>query len=265
VLGLRRRFPEEFLSRSDVTSPVRSEALSFRSTGRRDPHRYFVYKVYRTREMVKCVPPLSLTSDWWQNQSRSTSMSGEPKSAAIGASGNLQITTEVMAALRRIIRAIDLHSRSLVQRFGLTGPQLLVLKALTDGAPRTVSEIAAAVNLSQATVTGILDRLERKQMIARARSATDRRKVLVSPTPEAERALAGAPPLLQEHFTAGFRRLPEWEQTQVLSSLQRIVALMEAGDVEAGPILTTGPLDASDEATQAFLDPSLGSQNAAGD
>ena len=165
-------------------------------------------------------------------------------------------SNHVMSALRRIIRAIDLHSRSLVQRFGLTGPQLLVLKSVVNGAPRSVSEIAGAVNLSQATVTGILDRLERKTMITRARSAPDRRKVLVSPTPEAERALAEAPPLLQEHFTSGFSRLHDWEQTQVLSSLQRIVALMEAGEVEAGPILTTGPLDATYEATQAFLEPS---------
>jgi DNA-binding MarR family transcriptional regulator len=168
---------------------------------------------------------------------------------------DLQITTQVMSALRRIIRAIDLHSRSLVQRFGLTGPQLLVMKTVMDGAPRSVSEIAAAVNLSQATVTGILDRLERKQIITRTRSTTDRRKVLVSPTPHAEKALAGAPPLLQESFTAGFSRLPDWEQTQVLSSLQRIVSLMAAGDVEAGPVLITGPLDATTEGTRAFLDP----------
>ena len=42
---------------------------------------------------------------------------------------------------------------------------------------------------------------------------------------------------------------------QSLSSLQRIVALMEAGSVEAGPILTTGPIDATPERTEAFLDP----------
>ncbi len=77
--------------------------------------------------------------------------------------------------------------------------------------------------------------------------------MLVSPTPVAEEVLAGAPPLLQEHFTR-FRRLPDWQQTQILSSLQRIVALMEAADVEAGPILTTGPLDATPEKTEAFLE-----------
>jgi DNA-binding MarR family transcriptional regulator len=172
-------------------------------------------------------------------------------------------TRQVVAALRRIIRAIDLHSRSLVHRYGLTGPQLVVLKELIERAPQTVSELAASVSLSQATVTGILDRLERKSMVSRNRDSADKRRVLVTPTAAAEEALAGAPPLLQEHFTDAFVRLPDWEQSQILSSLQRIVALMEAGDVEAGPILTTGPLDATPEETEAFLenvpsDPSAG-------
>jgi DNA-binding MarR family transcriptional regulator len=162
-------------------------------------------------------------------------------------------TKQVMAALRRIIRAIDLHSRTLVQRFGLTGPQLVVLKELFDASPRSVSELAAAVNLSQATVTGILDRLERKSMVARVRDSKDRRRVLVSLTSVAQEVLSGAPPLLQEHFMQRFGALPDWQQTQILSSLQRIVALMEATDVEAGPILTTGPLDATPEETEAFL------------
>lgn len=165
----------------------------------------------------------------------------------------LAVTNEVMSALRRIIRAIDLHSRALVQRYGLTGPQLVVLKELLAAAPMPVNELANSVNLSQATVTGILDRLEKKSMIERLRSQADRRKVLVSPTSTAEEALAGAPPLLQEHFTATFGKLPDWEQHQILSSLQRIVALMEAGDVAAGPILTTGPVDVSPEATEDFL------------
>ena len=165
------------------------------------------------------------------------------------------IANHVMAALRRIIRAIDLHSRALVQRFGLTGPQLVVLKALIETSPQSVSSLAAAVNLSQATVTGILDRLERKSMVTRERDSRDKRRVMVSPTSAAEDALAGAPPLLQEHFTEAFENLADWEQTQILSSLQRIVALMEAGNVEAGPILTTGPLDTTPEKTEAFLDP----------
>jgi DNA-binding MarR family transcriptional regulator len=175
------------------------------------------------------------------------------KAIPSGSNSEPRTTRGVLAALRRIIRAIDLHSRTLVQRYGLTGPQLVVLKELAESSPQTVSELAHAVNLSQATLTGILDRLDRKGLVERVRSTEDRRKVIVSSTDAAETLIAQAPPLLQEHFTHAFSGLPEWEQTQILSSLQRIVALMEAESVEAGPILSTGPLDASSEGTETFL------------
>lgn len=152
------------------------------------------------------------------------------------------VTDEVMSALRRIIRAIDIHSRALMQRCGLTGPQLIVLSRLAGGPPRTVGDLARAISLSQATLTGILDRLEARGLVVRIRDTVDKRRVSVSLTESGQALLAEAPPLLQDAFTSGFEGLTDWEQHQILSSLQRIVALMEARDVEALPILATGPL-----------------------
>lgn len=165
------------------------------------------------------------------------------------------ITDEVVAALRRIIRAIDLQSRALVQQCGLTGPQLQLLKELGRRDDRSLGEVARALHLSQATITGIVDRLEAKKLIARLRDPADKRRVRVVLTDSGKQLLESAPPVLQEHFTAALQGLADWEQHQILSSLQRVVALMEATDVEAGPILTTGPVDASPEGTRAFLDP----------
>ena len=64
-----------------------------------------------------------------------------------------------------------------------------------------------------------------------------------------------APSVLQEHFTRALRGLADWEQYQILASLQRVVALMEARDLETSPFLATGPLDASSESLESFLDP----------
>ena len=164
------------------------------------------------------------------------------------------MTEDVIAALRRIIRAIDLHSRFLVSRYGLTNPQLAVLKALSGRRPTAVRELSDAVHLSQATVTGILDRLEKRGLIQRRRSDQDRRCVMVRLSRSGEEAIAAAPPMLQEHFTAKFSRLEQWEQTQILSSLQRVVCMMEAKDLDAAPILTTGPIPGSGERTKARPD-----------
>jgi DNA-binding MarR family transcriptional regulator len=163
------------------------------------------------------------------------------------------VTVQVVEALRRIIRAVDLHSRSLVQKYRLTGPQLIVLKAIADGKPSSVGEIARTVHLSQATVSGILDRLESRSLVTRTRSRDDRRRVVVSLSADAEEKLRSAPPLLQEHFIQRFLALDEVEQRGILASLKRVVALMEARDLDATPILATGPISATLERTEAFL------------
>jgi len=165
-----------------------------------------------------------------------------------------EVTEMVVVALRRIIRAIDLRSRFLVTSYGLTGPQLMVLKELSVHGGAYVAELTRAIHLSQATVTGILDRLEKRGLVRRQRSDEDKRRVHVWLTDEGQRLLADAPPLLQEEFTGEFSRLEDWEQTQILSALQRVVLMMEAKHIEATPILTTGPVSATPERTRAFLD-----------
>jgi len=165
-----------------------------------------------------------------------------------------EVTEMVVVALRRIIRAIDLRSRFLVTNYGLTGPQLMVLKELSVHGGVYVAELTRAIHLSQPTVTGILDRLEKRGLVRRQRSDQDRRRVQVWLTGDGERLLADAPPLLQEEFTGEFSKLEDWEQTQILSTLQRVVLMMEAKHIEATPILTTGPVSATPERTRAFLD-----------
>jgi len=174
------------------------------------------------------------------------------KGAKQGPSGS-GVTEQVVVALRRIIRAIDLHSRFLVIRYGLTGPQLVVLNELSRRSGMSVTELTHAVHLSQATVTGILDRLEKRALVWRQRSGEDKRRVLVWLAQAGRTILCQAPPLLQENFSLELSKLEDWEQTQILSSLQRVVSMMEAKHLEAGPMLTAGPIEPSPEHARAFL------------
>jgi DNA-binding MarR family transcriptional regulator len=148
------------------------------------------------------------------------------------------ITEQVLISLRRIIRAIDLHSRVLVDRYGLTGPQVAVLRALNDLGTVSVGELAKAASLSAATVTGIVERLEKHGLVYRNKSDSDKRRVLVSLTSKGENTLPKTIPPLQEHFTNEFNKLEDWEQTQILSSLQRVVYMMEAQAIQSSPILS---------------------------
>jgi hypothetical protein len=64
-----------------------------------------------------------------------------------------------------------------------------------------------------------------------------------------------SPPLLQERFAQRFNSLHEWEQTQLLASLQRIAAMMDAEDIDAAPVLSSGSVRATAEAVEEVLEP----------
>jgi DNA-binding MarR family transcriptional regulator len=158
------------------------------------------------------------------------------------------ISNDVLIAIRRIIQSVDLHSRYLVRHFGLTGPQLIILQEISNRKEVSISEIAKAVSLGQPTVTGILERLENRGLIVRRRSNTDKRKVLISITETCQELMQKAPPPMQEHFIDSFNCLQDWEQSMILSSLQRIVCLMDAKSIKVAPILAeAGPIEEASE------------------
>ncbi|MDT0582403.1 MULTISPECIES: MarR family transcriptional regulator [Alteromonadaceae] len=149
---------------------------------------------------------------------------------------------ELLVALRKIIRAIDIRSRQLSKEVGLTGPQLLILQKVGKQKGVMVREIADDINLSSATVTSVLDRMEARNLVERIRSTEDKRKVGVFLTQEGEKALETAPLPFQEHFTNSFNSMEEWEQSQMVATLQRIATMMGAQDVDASPVLEIGSI-----------------------
>lgn len=148
---------------------------------------------------------------------------------------------EILIALRRITRAIDLRSKDLLKKTGLTAPQLAVLQTLRRQGALSGRAVAEAVSLSQPTVTSILDRLERDRLVVRERSASDRRVVHVRLTEAGLERVSAAPELLQAGFLREFRRLDDWERHMLIAALQRIAGMMNASDLDASPIL--GPAD----------------------
>ncbi len=159
---------------------------------------------------------------------------------------SLSIEDQIVAAIRRIMRAVDLHSRHLAEEHGLTGPQLATLKAASRlGEASSTGALARAVHLSGPTVTGILDRLAKRGLVERARSGQDRRSVTITITRRGEEVLAAAPSLLQDRFRGELARVEDWEQTMILAMLQRIAAMMDAESLDASPVLVPGPVDAA--------------------
>lgn len=153
---------------------------------------------------------------------------------------------QLLISLRRVNRAIDIHSRQLNKSSGLTGPQLLVIQRIDQLEAPLAKKIAQEINLSAATVTTIIDRLQKRGLVIRTRSETDKRKVHLSLSEAGKTLLNRAPKPLQEHFILRYQNLEEWEQSQLLSSVERIASMMDANHIDAAPVLFTGHMQVED-------------------
>ena len=154
-----------------------------------------------------------------------------------------------LVALRQILRATDANVRALAAKSGLTTSQLLALQILEKQGETPAGDLARAVKLRQATMSVLLDKLQARGLITRARSQRDKRRVWVNITPAGLNAIAGAPDLLQEVFLRRFNRLEDWEQANLIAALERISAMLDAEQIDASPLLDIGAVNQLPDAT----------------
>ena len=153
---------------------------------------------------------------------------------------NDQRCRNLLVALRKIIQAIDQHSTQLKKKFGLTGPQLIILQTVVENELMSVTQLSKDVSLSQATVTNITKRLENQGYLERNKNTTDKRRINLMVTEKGKSILKKVPPLLQKKFTSKFSELEEWEQLMIESAFNRVVSMMAAENIDASPIMITG-------------------------
>ncbi len=81
-----------------------------------------------------------------------------------------ELIADTIDNLRRVFQVIQEYSKKVEHTTGLTSPQLWAIKALAEGAPMMVSELARRMYLHPATVVGVLTRLEAHDLIKKTRS-----------------------------------------------------------------------------------------------
>ncbi|KUJ85288.1 MarR family transcriptional regulator [Ruegeria marisrubri] len=145
-----------------------------------------------------------------------------------------------LVALRRILRATDLFGRELAQSVGLTAAQFRVLQIVAETGQCTATAISQRMRISQATVTSLVDKLVRQDMVQRVKSQTDRRQTNIVITEKGKQAIAQAPDPLQQRFVRKFDALEDWEQAALIAALERVAAMLDAEDIDAAPVLDTG-------------------------
>ncbi|MCU1409198.1 MAG: MarR family transcriptional regulator [Microbacteriaceae bacterium] len=94
----------------------------------------------------------------------------------------LALEDQVCFALAVASRSVNAIYRPILEPYGLTHPQYLVMLALWAHSPRSVKELGAELQLEPATLSPLLKRLEASGLVARNRATDDERVLLISLT-----------------------------------------------------------------------------------
>jgi DNA-binding MarR family transcriptional regulator len=145
----------------------------------------------------------------------------------VGGQAQNSLTVEYQpGSMPEVFQLIELAQKRLKQiqretigEAGLTPPQYFVLTLLWEKDGRPFKELAAAANCSRASMTGIVDTLERKGLVVREPNPDDRRSLLVKLTGEGW-SLKDSTPTLEGIFGSCCVGL-ESDEIQQLSQLLR--------------------------------------------
>jgi DNA-binding MarR family transcriptional regulator len=79
--------------------------------------------------------------------------------------------------LRQILQELSKHSELILENFKISVPQLICLNEVFQNGPISIGALTKNVFLNNSTATGIIDRLEKRELVRRIRISKDRRQV----------------------------------------------------------------------------------------
>ena len=72
---------------------------------------------------------------------------------------------EVIFLIRKLMQAGEIYTKELNKKFNISAPQSACLLVLHEDGPLSISQIAARIMVKSSTLTGIIDRLEKKGLL----------------------------------------------------------------------------------------------------
>ena len=155
-------------------------------------------------------------------------------------------TFDIIVNIRKIVRSLNLESKSIQKEFGLSITQLMCLGHLQNSPnyQSTHKELMELLSLNSSTITGIINRLEKRGYIARMRKTGDKRLTYLALTASGIKLLETTPNILHDRLAKKLEALSDGDKSMVKNALEIIISAMQINKLDAAPVLTTEePID----------------------
>lgn len=133
---------------------------------------------------------------------------------------------ELVGSIRRFYRVVQNDGSKESKQFGLTSTQNNVIRTLYHMGPLSSVDLSRHLSVTASNMTGLVDRLEKKELISRVRKEGDRRvMLLVLTTPGLELAQV-LPDPLETKLMSGLGHLPVAQVKQLTKAMEQILSLI---------------------------------------
>lgn len=131
----------------------------------------------------------------------------------------------LVRALSKAYQAFATYDAKHLRNFGLTQSQADVIFTLGNTKGMSCKELGQRTLITKGTLTGVLDRLEKKGLTRRRPSRSDRRVIHVSLTPTGEAMFEDIFPQHIAYLAARIESLAEEDRARIIGSLKRVQTL----------------------------------------
>ncbi len=149
------------------------------------------------------------------------------------------LSVSVLKQFRLIFGSVRNHFRDVEQNCGVSGSQLWILHEVARYPGIGVSDLAARLSIHQSTCSQLVDKLETRGMLVKARRAEDQRRVGLQLGNAAVQVLASAPGPVEGILPQALHGLPDETLQQLHTGLAEVIAqLSQRSDPAAGQPLS---------------------------
>lgn len=154
--------------------------------------------------------------------------------------------TDTVSRLRRVLRT---SIRSDYPWESLPMAKVEVMQLLAEIAPARIGDLAARLNLSPSTVSGLVSQMITAGQVERGTDRTDRRVAVVELTPAGAEQLAQWTEAHERRIAAALEKLPQVERSVIVAALPALAHLVdELGDLRREP---AAPAEQAEPTAQA--------------
>jgi len=141
-------------------------------------------------------------------------------------------TKQIIFSIRRLIQASELYTKELNKKYQVSAAQLNCILTLYEYGPLPPSKIANHMMVKSSTVTGVVDRLEKKGLAERMRNSPDRRVIIIQLTEAGKKLAQNAPPPIQQKIIDGLKKTENAKKEQIVRSLNMLTGMLDVQDLE---------------------------------